>query len=173
LEAIRILLVEGNVEFESLLEAQQGTGFEVKVEPSDGGDDSSSSQGVRKGGRQTARRGQPYVFGRIKRRSGAKVSYTDQLPFQSQENRIMTVHGLPCSLCDLAFDTEQMLCQHTRRQHQKHLCVQCWQMFNSFQALACHRNTKHFGKTCPICHKGIAHQQHLKIHMRSVHGIDQ
>ncbi|KAL8579085.1 hypothetical protein ACOMHN_036024 [Nucella lapillus] len=81
-----------------------------------------------------------------------------------------------CNFCDEVTKSGKELCAHIRRVHRKHLCMKCWKMFNSFQALGYHRNAKHGeneGLICHICHKSFAHLQHKNKHIRNVHGVER
>ncbi|XP_076460711.1 uncharacterized protein LOC143293577 isoform X6 [Babylonia areolata] len=116
---------------------------------------------------------------------GGLLSGLQRTQFSQREGEAWEKHGLSsehghpvsllsCCFCDHMANTGKELCAHVRRSHRKHLCIKCWKIFNSFQALSYHRNAKHGENEslrCHLCHRTFAHLQHKNKHVRKVHGI--
>ena len=80
-----------------------------------------------------------------------------------------------CSICSYTTWDVYDLKKHLVKNHGKHLCDDCWALFNSSQALGCHGNVKHRKRKdliCEVCDVGLAHIQHKRTHMKKVHGIE-
>lgn len=108
---------------------------------------------------------------RISHHQGRLLSTFEQEQLPSQDEGPIDLFS--CSLCSEVFVTQKELCLHTRQLHKKHLCIVCFKMFNSFQALSYHRNAKHAWKEnlmCHLCGKSFAHMQHKNRHMKNEHG---
>lgn len=85
----------------------------------------------------------------------------------------IVLHGLlPCMHCLKLFGSEQLLNEHTRKQHAQctYSCSECHGVFQMEKDLCFHMTRIHFKKQCPLCVAKIVYDD-FQNHLEKLHKI--
>ncbi|KAF9796755.1 hypothetical protein SFRURICE_001835 [Spodoptera frugiperda] len=80
------------------------------------------------------------------------------------------LNSLPCSKCDMKFNSEVLLQKHFKMTHKDtnkaNICDICGKVFNRSSALKAHLNC-HKVKQCPYCSKILKSHSHYNLHLKN------